>query len=362
MNLPNFKKVFKFFRSPAKKFLGIDIGTSAIKIVELSKEKDRVVLGNYGQMSVQPDEDKPFVVFEKSSFSLSSESVADAINDIINKAEMSTRETFFAIPDFSTFFTFIDLPLMDKQELNSAVRFEARQHIPLPLSEVVLDWSIVDNVSRGKSKSKVRILLVAVPYEIVNQYQAIAKLCQLRLISLEAEIFGLIRSLSANKKGLHCIVDIGAQSTTINIVEDGKLKMTHSIDISGNELTKVLSKSLSVKYNEAEDLKRKYGVQVPEMPVGRILTPIVDSLVNEINMIIKNFYHTEGKEVDTLILSGGSILLPGIRDYLHNWFRKPVEIGNPFESIAYPLVLEDMLKILGPSYAIATGAALRGFE
>jgi len=109
--LLNLKKVFNFFRSPAKKFLGIDIGTSAIKIVELSKEKDQVVLGNYGQMSVQPDEDKPFVVFEKSAFFLSHESVADAINDIINKAEMSTRETFFAIPDFSTFFTFIDLPL-----------------------------------------------------------------------------------------------------------------------------------------------------------------------------------------------------------------------------------------------------------
>ncbi|KKQ77233.1 MAG: Type IV pilus assembly protein PilM [Parcubacteria group bacterium GW2011_GWC1_38_6] len=362
MNLPNFKTFFNFLRNPSKKFLGIDIGTSAIKIVELTKSKEIVKLENYGQITVQSDEEKPFAVFEKSAFLLSNQSVAEAINNIIGKAQMSTRDAFFSIPDFSTFFTFMELPAMEKQELASAIKFEARQHVPLPLSEVVLDWSIIENTSKGNQKSKVKILLVAVPYEIVNQYQAIAKLCQLRLIALEAEIFGLLRSLVGYKKGVVCAIDIGAQSTTINIVENGKLKMTHSTDISGNELTRVLSKSLNIKYNEAEGLKRKYGVQVPEMPVGRILTPLIDSLVNEINKIIRNFYHTEGKEVGELVLSGGSILLPGIRDYLYVWFKRPVAIGNPFENVLYPPVLEDTLKIMGPSYAIATGVALRGFE
>ncbi|OHA76609.1 MAG: hypothetical protein A3H01_01680 [Candidatus Wildermuthbacteria bacterium RIFCSPLOWO2_12_FULL_40_9] len=362
MELGNLKTIFNFFNRPQKKFLGIDIGTSAIKLVELSKPKEVINLENYGQMTVQPDEEKPFAVFEKSNFSLSNQSVAEVINDITNKAQISAKDTFFAIPDFSTFFTFIELPIMEKQELTAAVKFEARQHIPLPLSEVVLDWSIVENSTPGKRKSKVKILLVAVPYEIINQYQTIAKLCQLRLVALEAEVFGLLRSLAADKKGVVCLVDIGAQSTTINIIESGKLRMTHSSDISGNELTKVLSKSLNIKYNEAEELKRKYGAKVPEMPVGRILTPLIDSLINEINKITKNFYHTEGKETDELVLSGGSILLPGIKEYLYVWFKKPVEIGNPFRNILYPPVLEDVLKEMGPSYAIATGVAMRGFE
>ena len=362
MKFGNFKTVINLFRSPAKKFLGVDIGTSAIKIVELSKAREIVKLENYGQIAVQSSEEKPFMVFERSTLLLSNQRVAEAINNILTKSQTSTKDTSFSIPDFSTFFTFLELPMMEKQEMSSAVRFEARQHIPLPLSEVVLDWSIVEDAVSAKKKSKVKILLVAVPYEIINQYQAIAKLCGLRLLALEAEVFGLLRSLVANKKGVIGMVDVGAQSTTFSIVENGKLKVTHSSDMSGNELTRVLSKSLSIKYNEAEELKRKYGVKVPEMPVGRILTPLVDSLVNEINKIVRNFYHAEGKEVEGIVLSGGSILLPGLREYLAVWLKKPVEIGNPFYNILYPPVLDDTLKEIGPSYAIAVGTALRGFE
>ncbi len=354
--------IWPFSRRTSKKFLGIDIGTSAIKIVELSKTRERVKLENYGEMIIRTVNEKPFRTFERSTLLLSDQDIAEAINNILAKAQIVTKDAFFCIPDFSTFFSFLELPPMTQQELPSAVQFEARQHIPIPLSEVILDWSIIEDGIPGKRKSKLNILLVAVPHEIINQYQAIAKLCQIRALSLEAEVFGLVRSLIKNKKNIIGLVDIGAQSTTFNIVENGSLKITHSFDISGNELTSVLSKSLNIGYNEAEVLKRKYGVRTPEMPVGRILTPFVDLLAGEIDKISRSFHKAEGKEIEKIILAGGLALLPGLNEYLSNWLKKPIEIGNPFVDILYPPDLEEVLKEMGPSYAIAVGTALRGFE
>jgi len=127
-------------------------------------------------------------------------------------------------------------------------------------------------------------------------------------------------------------------------------------------LTRVLSKSLNIGYNEAEELKKKYGIRSLEMPVGRILSPLVDLLAGEIEKISRNFYQTEGKNIERIIVAGGLALLSGLKEYLADWLKKPVEIANPFADILYPPVLGDVLKEMGPSYAIAVGMALRGLE
>lgn len=350
------------FRKISKKFLGIDIGTSAIKIVELSKAGERIKLENYGEMSVKTQAEKPFRTLEGSSLLLSDKDIARAINAILKKAQIATKEAFFSIPDFSTFFTFLELPQMSREELSSAVQFEARQHIPLPLTEVVLDWSVIEGEVSAKKQSKLKVLLVAVPHEVIRQYQAIAKLSQIQLISLEAEVFGLLRSLVKDKKGTFGIVDIGANTTTFSIIEEGVLKITHTFDVSGNELTGLLSKSLNVGYNEAEELKRKYGILSPEKQVGKIISSLTDLLADGIEKISRNFYQTKGKEPEKIVLAGGLALLPGLKEYFSDWFKKPVEIANPFSGFLYPPVLEKVLKEIGPSHAIAVGTALRGLE
>lgn len=351
-----------FFKRISKKFLGIDIGTSAIKIVELSKFGEKIKLENYGEMGVHTLTEKPFRTIEKDTLLLSNQDVARVIGSILNKAQIGTREAFFSIPDFSSFFTFLELPPMSRQEVSSAIQFEARQHIPLPLSEVTLDWTIIEGEISDRKRSKIRVLLVAVPHEIINQYQTIARLSQVRLVSLEAEVFGLVRALAKNKKGIIGLVDIGAQSTTFSIIENGILKLTHSFDVSGNELTRILSKSLNIGYNEAEELKKKYGIRSLEMPVGRVLSPLVDLIAGEIDKTSRNFYQTEGKEVEKIILAGGLALLSGLKEYLLDWLKKPVETADPFANISCPPVLVEILKEMGPAYAISVGMALRGFE
>ena len=346
-----------------KKFLGIDIGTSLIKIVEISRFGSRKKLENYGCLCARVLYEKPFRTFEKNTLLLSSKDIARAIKAIMEEAKIKTRQVIFSIPDFSTFYTTFELPLMTKEELNQAVRYEARQHIPLPLGEVALDWQIVESViPKGeKKKAKTKILLVAVPNEIINQYKEIATLSKLDLVALEAEVFGLIRTLAdKEEREPIAVIDIGAQSTTCNIVEKKILKISYSFDMAGNEFTRIISKSLEIDYMEAEKIKKTSGLEKEE--IKQILLPLVDVAIREVEKIFNNFYQQGGREVKKIILAGGESLIPGLKEYFANTFKKETEVANSFSNLYYPPILEKKLKEMGPGYAIAVGVALRGIE
>jgi len=344
--------------------LGIDIGTSSIRLVELSRWRGREKLENYGEIKAKTLFKKPFRTFEKSTLSVLGEDVSRAIRAIIQEAEIKTKTAIFSIPDFSSFFTSFDLPPMTEEELPQAVRYEARRHIPLPPSEVTLDWQIIEGRLSSREKSPLKILLVAVPNEVINQYREIASMAQLELQALEAEVFGLTRSLVKESGEIVCLVDIGAQTTTVSVIDKKILKLSHSFDVSGNELTSIVSKSLGISYEEAEDLKGKIGLKKNDQKIREILLPLLDLITVEIDKISRVFYQTEGKKIQKVILAGSSALLLGLVDYFSENLKleKGVEIANPFSGIFYPPILENTLKEMGPGYAIAVGMSLRGLE
>ena len=352
-----------------KKSLGIDVGTSAVKIVELSRWGERIKLENYGEISAQALYQKPFRTFEKSTLLLFAEDISRAIKAIMEEAKIKTRRAAFSIPDFSSFFTSFELPPMTQEELPQAVKYEARSHVPLPPGEVTLDWQIIEGEASNQRKSKLKILLVAVPNEIINQYRKIAEISGLELIALEAEVFGLVRSLIGEEKRAVILVDIGAQSTTCSIIEKRILKMSYSFDIAGNELTATLAKGLGIDYKEARELKEEYGILSgglgkggPAEEMREILIPLVDVILKEIEKISQNFCITEGKEIPKIFLTGASAYLPGLKEYFESYFKKEIEIANTFSRIFYPPILEKTLREKGSSYAVSVGMALRGLE
>lgn len=350
------------FKITAKKFVGIDIGTASVKIVELSHSGEKIKLENYGEMSLKPISETQTEMPEKSILLVSNQEIAECIQTILKAAKIETKEAFFSIPDFSSFFTSFRLPPMTKEEIPEAARFEARQHIPLPLSEVVLDWSVIENNASNNKKEGPKILLVAVPHEVINQYQEIAQMLKIKVLALEAEVFGLVRALIKEKKGVVAIIDIGAQTSTISIIENGILKTSHSFDVSGNEFTRVISKSMDIDYNEAERVKRRYGIKFLETKASRALLPLIDLILAELDKISRELYLTKGKEIDKVILCGGTALLPGLREYFADNLKKTVEIAHPLSDISYPSVLEETVKEMGPSYAVTVGITLRGFR
>lgn len=357
-----FQKILPKIRISPKSCLGIDIGTSAIKIVNLSKVGQRIKLENYGETSALVFYEKPYRTFKESTLLLSTTEIAKAIEAILIEAKIEAKSAVFSIPDFSSFFTNFELPPMTKKELPEAIRFEAPQHIPLPISEVTIDWQVIGGELADRKGTKLKILLVAVPNSVIDQYREIARKAKLELRDLEAEVFGLSRIAIKEQKETIGLIDIGAQSTTISIIDQGLLKMSHSFDIAGNELTSTLSKGLNLDLKEAEELKRKSGLREKGGRVSQILSPLIDSILAEVERTFQNFYQAEKKEVKKIILAGGSALIPGLREYFNSFFKKETEIIDPFANISYPPILEPVLKEIGPSYAIAVGAALRGLE
>lgn len=359
--------VWNPFKIIPKKILGIDIGTSTIRIVELSRQGQRKKLENYGEITIGSACEKPFRSFEKSDFLLSSQDVSQVILAIIREAKIQTRKAIFSLPDFSTFYTNFELPPMPKEELSKAIQFEARQHIPLLIEEVILDWQVIERKDFSNSrKTELKILLLAIPHETVNQYREISKLCQLELVALEAEAFGLVRSLikEDDKKKTILLLEIGDRSTTCSIVDNGVLNISHSFDMSGSKLTEAISRGMSIDHKAAEDLKKEYGLKESEKEknVAKILFPLIDSILNDIEKITQNFYRTEKKEVEKIIVAGGSARLPGLKNYFEQILKKEIEIANPFADIFYPPILEKSLKEMGPSHSIVVGTALRGLE
>lgn len=370
------------FRPKSRSCLGVDIGTSSIKIIELSHWRKRNKLENYGEI--------PLDVFSREilknpaggEFGLSDTKISRAILAILNEAKITAKRAVFTLPDYTSFFTWFELPPMKEEEVPNAVKYEARRHIPFPLSEVTLDWQVIEKKVSDKKEAVLKILLVSVPNEVINQYKRIASLVNLEVLGIEAEVFGLSRALikrdrvyPQEESPVVAIVDIGSQSTTVSIVEGGVLKRSHSFDIAGNEFTMLLTKSLNKDFKTAEELKQKYGLletppegegildeKATPSSIRKVLLPLVDLVLTEIEKICQNFYQTERKNVQKIILAGGSAFIPGLRDYFSEHLGKPLELADPFADIFYPPILNETLKEMGPSYAIAVGAALRGLE
>lgn len=345
-----------------KKFLGIDIGASTVKVIEIGKKNKLRSLENYGEMSVAFNQDSNV----KGDFFIGRETAAQAIYYICEETRIKTREASFSIPDFYTFFTNLKIPFISKKDISEAIKYEIRPYIPLPLSELTLDWVVINNGNGGKSN--IEILAAAIPNDVIRQYQEIAKISRLRLRFLEPEAFALTRSVYwSGFKGVVGLIDIGARSTTCNVVEDGVLKMSYSFSVAGNELTERLARSLNMDYNEAEQSKIKKGIIESVQGNGtydtkKILSLSLDSIAEEMKKVLRNFYQEKGKEAERIIISGGTSGMPGLKEYFADVMQKEVLVLNPFANISYPQVLKSVLEEKGPFFSIAAGLALRGLE
>jgi len=348
----------------SKTCLGIDIGSFSIKIVELSRLGKKIRIENYIQFQVPSQADSLFRVFGEQNLLLLGDKIAEILDALLKKAGIREKKAFLSIPDFSTFFTTFELPPMTMSEIPKAVEFEACHHIPFPLAEVTFDWQTIKAEEELGGRKSHKILLVAVPNKVVQQYQRMATLSNLQLKGLEAETFALMRSSvrETEKEEPICLVDIGYTSTTISIAENGLLRQSHSFDISANSLTQALANSLKTNWQEAEKTKQEFGLDPKKTPVFLALRPQIDSISQEIEKVCQNFYQTDGKKVEDIILAGGAASLSGLKEYFKVFLKKDIKIANPFYSsnISYPPLLEGRLKEVGPSFAIALGLALRG--
>ena len=345
-----------------KKMIGVDIGTSSIKMVELSRWGGGKTLENYGEVKSASLLKGQFKSPDGGSYLFSASHVSKAIKAILQEARMKTKAAIFSIPDFSTFFVSFDLPPMSEKEIPDAVRFNAPQYIPLPISETTLDWKLISGVP-GNKQSNLKVLVVAVANQVIQEYQRIAQMSGLELYALEAEALAVTRALVKDNKKIICLIDVGVQSTTVNIIDKGILKKSYSLDsVSGNRLTHAVASAIDKSYAEAENIKHEQGLLSKEESVRSTLYLLIDPLLLEVRKICSEFSQYEDKEVEEIYLTGGTANLPGLKEYFSEVLKKEIKIPNCFADFLYPPILSDTLSEMSPRFSIAIGVALQGLQ
>lgn len=361
MRLP-FGGLFKFPRSPLSFFnnrpndtVSIDIGTYSAKIVELTYREEKAFLKTYGEL--------PSSSYLKGGgtgvgfLRYLDTDLVTLIKNALAEAGVGSRNAAISIPTATSFITTISLPLLSRKEIEQAVPYEARKYIPIPVSEVVLDWEILPSEAEEK---KTDVLLVAVPKEIIEKFKRVGELSGLTLRTLEVETFSELRSLIDRDPAPTAIINLGHQSTTLACADQGKLRASNHFTHGSFDLTRALESGLGITRDRAEATKRELGLseRVEEREIVSVITPILDILFTEIERTLSLYNRRARRKVQKIILTGGGSNLKGIVDYVSTKFGLEVSKGNPFSRIVTPPPLQPVLRELGPSFSTAVGLAL----
>ncbi|MHC4398009.1 MAG: pilus assembly protein PilM [Planctomycetota bacterium] len=160
-----------------------------------------------------------------------------------------------------------------------------------------------------------------------------------------------------------CIVDMGAKSSDIVIVDGGFVRASHNFDTAGFHISDALARTMKVSLQRAETIKHQRGLNLSagEKDILQVITPLLDLIVIEVQQIVADYAQNKGRNIEKVVLSGGSARLPGLADYLTKSLNLSVLVATPFSRLEYPPALEQTLKEIGPSFAVAIGLAMRGF-
>lgn len=349
------------FKKKQKNCLGIDIGASAVKIVELEREEARYKLKNYAVFSLKDCLKENWYQAPSGISGLSNQERSEIIKETIKEAKIKSANAYLSLPVYSSFSTLIDFPSMSEKEIGTAIPYEAKKYVPVPLAEVILDWSIVNPLDKQKG---FQVLLMAVPKKIVNDYKKMLQLTNLSLSAFESEVFSLSRALVGNDKSTLILVDVGARSVSLSIVDNGFIRMVGNLEMGGLKLTKTIAEQMKIDLEEAERLKRDLTNQQISPEKSAQLKEIVQSLLGtvtfEVKKVIDSYQNKYKRRVEKCILVGGGLRMAGLTDYFVNKLGVEVSLGKPFARVAYPPSLEPAIKELGPSLAVAVGLAMRG--
>lgn len=365
-----------FFKSPDESVVGIDVGSSSVKVVQLRKKKGRAILETYGELALGPY--AGFSVGQVTN--LPAEKIAEAIKDVLQGANVTTISSGVSIPFKSSLVSLIELPHVDQKQLQEMIPLEARKYIPVPISEVTMDWWVVpseydneldfaEGVDEENNRThpvdrKVQVLVVSIHNDVLSTYSTIVKNALLNASFFEIEMFSSTRALLSGEKNPVMIFDMGASSTKVYILDRGVVKYSHIINKGSQEITVSISKGLNVTFDRAEHVKRNLGTATPqeEKNVYEIISLTLDFIFSEANSVILNYQRRFNKPVSKVILTGGGVAMKGVYELAKANFQTEVVMGDPFQKVEAPAFLEDVLRVTGLEFSTALGLALRKLQ
>ena len=367
--LDNFFSGFSKKNNPS--VLGIDIGSASIKVVQLKRQKGRAVLETYGELALGPYANTQI----GRSTKLPNNILIQALNDVFREATITTNDSAISIPMKSSMVSVISLPKVDERQIPQMVPLEARKYIPVPITEVSLDWFVIPKLEMeedryeevdGKKTPMTDVLVVAIHNDVLNDYSTIVSSAKLNTTFFEIEMFSTIRSVIDTEDAPKSVLvfDMGAAATKIYIVERGVIKESHSLTKGSQDITINIASALNVTIDHAEKLKRNYGHNTPEQDakIKQVIDLTLSSLFGQTNSTIVNYGTRFNKVVSKMILVGGGCLLNGIKEYASEKVGIPVVLADPFARTQTPAFLQEVLAQTGATFATAVGLALRKLQ
>ena len=351
-----------FKKSTGKKNLvGVDIGSSSIKAVELQKKGNSYHLVHLGFENLSPDTVVDGQIMELNN-------VSNVITSIFAEHQIKTSRVAAGVSGHSVIVKNIVLPQMSEDELRESFSWHAEEHIPFDISDVNLDYQITSSSSEA-----LNVLLAACKSDkIANVKQAI-QLAGKQPAVIDVDTFALQNCYEVNYQPKHgevvALLNIGASTMNINIMNGTRSVFARDASVGGGQYTSLLQKELGLTFEQAEAVKR--GYPLPEGIEARPIQPIIETVSDILALEIRktmDFYRATAEDSDEaiqkILIAGGSSKLPGLPDYLAKRFEIPVELFDPFRQIEVDgrKFDPDYMKEIVPDMAIAVGLALRGVE
>lgn len=359
-------------------YLGLDIGTSALKVVELVNRRKRIELTTYGSANLAN-----LLVGPKSDAD-SIKRMANVIVRLLDKAGVSTDSVVAALPSSVVFSTVLTLPQLSEADLDRAVRVAARDVVPADLDDTVLGWSRLGQ-SAGphpaqsvdvkntpappagagdgatiSTSDTVSVFLTAAPKDVVERYIQVIEMTKLELVALEVETFALARSLLSNQRDSALVADIGNRVTTFHIIDGGTPRASVSVEYGGRDITQAIADSLRLSPAEAEKKKIAQGLSnsAPK-ELREVIMKSLLKILEPAQQLLARYAFQYHRQIPRTILIGGGASLPELARHWSSHTHLPVVIGTPWRGLALPNLLENRLAEIGPNFAVAAGLAER---
>lgn len=334
-------------------FFGLDIGTTAVRVVQLRNSNKQRALLRYGHA--------PIDVKTASSDSAADQAkLNEAIINLVNATGISTRNVAVGVPSKRTFSAVIDFPKLAPAELKKTIEYQAESHIPQPLSEVKLDWAVVGDSPEGPDK--VEVLLSTTPNEFAEARLGALESAGFNVIALEPDPLALVRALvPAGTMNPIMILDVGNQEADLVIMFGGTPRLIRSIPTGGQAFVKAAMQNLNVDENQAQQFVYKFGLSQNKLEgqVFKALESTVDSLILEVEKSVKFFKTRYKVDLEKIVVTGGASTLPEFPLFLANKTGIAVEIGNSWSNISYPNTKYNDLIAISNQFGVAAGLGLR---
>lgn len=333
---------------------GLDIGTTALRVVQLSGSGSMRNFGRYGQLAIDSR-------ISTSDTDADRQKLAQAIQQLLTAAQITTTNVAVNLPSNRVFTTVIDFERLNPQEMAKAISYQADSLIPTPLAKAKLDWAILGN--SPKDPKKVEVLISSVPNEYVEKKVDLLESIGLNVIACEPDSLALTRSLlPPDATGAQLLLDIGYQGTDLVATIAGSPRLTRSISVGTGAIIKAAMQNLSVDIKQAAQYVFKFGLSRDKLEgqVFGAISTTVDGLMSEVDKSIKFFQERYiDVKIERIVVTGGASALPELPAYIANQFGLNVEIGNAWRNVAIPADKESELLSVSSYFAVAAGLAER---